>query len=101
MDLRTSWLGIELPHPLVVGASPIPNVWGMLTGTACLIQLLTGGLMDRRYDVKLMHYFPVAILYPIVYWMLMSIITSIYTIDAFVRRPPQVQTWKIRRVRSL
>jgi dihydroorotate dehydrogenase (fumarate) len=23
MDLRTTWLGLELPHPLVVGASPI------------------------------------------------------------------------------
>ena len=54
--------------------------------------------MDRRYDYHLMRYFPVAIFYPIVYWMLMSIITSIYTIDAFLRKPPKLQRWKIRRV---
>lgn len=81
-------------------ASPVPNLWGMLAGTACLTQLLTGGLIDRRYDFNLMHYFPVAILYPLVYWMLMSTITAIYTIEALIRRPPQVQTWKIERVRS-
>lgn len=81
-----------------LGSSPIPNLWGMLIATACLTQLLAGALMDRRYDYQLMRYFPIAIFYPIVYWMLMSVITSIYTIDAFVRKPPQLQRWKIRRV---
>jgi poly-beta-1,6-N-acetyl-D-glucosamine synthase len=80
-----------------LGASPIPNVWGMIIATACLTQLFTGALMDRRYDKDLLRYFPVAIFYPIVYWMLMSLITSIYTIDGLLRRRPQVQRWKIRR----
>jgi hypothetical protein len=35
-----------------------------------------------------------------VYWTLMSLITAIYTIDALVRKPPQLQRWKIRRVRA-
>ena len=33
-----------------VGASPIPNWWGMTIGTLCLLQLLMGTLVDRRYD---------------------------------------------------
>ena len=94
------WIVAHLSGYSPHGSSPIPNLWGMLIGSACLIQLFTGGLMDRRYDENLMRYFPVAILYPLIYWMLMATITSIYTIDAFVRRPPQVQTWKIRRVRA-
>ena len=92
------WIVSHLSGYVPRGSSPIPNLWGMLIATACLTQLLAGALMDRRYDQKLMHYFPVAILYPLLYWMLMSVITSIYTVEAFLRRPPKVQTWKIRRV---
>jgi biofilm PGA synthesis N-glycosyltransferase PgaC len=80
-----------------LGASPIPNVWGMIIATACLVQLFTGTVMDRRYDKDLMRYFPVAIFYPLIYWMLMSLITAIYTIDGLLRRRPHVQRWKIRR----
>jgi biofilm PGA synthesis N-glycosyltransferase PgaC len=91
-----SWLvGFE-----PMGASPIPNLWGMLIATACLTQLLTGAIMDRRYDVDLLRYFPVAIFYPLVYWSLMSVITAIYTVDALARKPPQLQRWKIKRVRA-
>ena len=32
------------------GASPIPNFWGMLIATVCLVQLLTGVILDRDYD---------------------------------------------------
>ncbi|MBW3563655.1 MAG: glycosyltransferase [Acidobacteria bacterium] len=79
------------------GASPIPNLWGMMIATACITQLLTGVLMDKRYDDDLPHHFPVAIFYPLVYWILMTLITATYTIDALVRKPPKMQTWKIRR----
>jgi len=58
-----------------VGASPIPNWWGMMVGTMCLLQLLIGVLLDFRYDRTLLRAYPVAVTYPIVYWMLMSIIT--------------------------
>jgi len=80
------------------GSSPIPNLWGMLTATACLAQLGTGVLLDRRYDRQLARYFPFAVLYPLVYWMLMSVISAIYTIDGLVRRRPKVQVWNIARV---
>ena len=69
----------------------------MLIATACLTQLLAGALMDRRYDDGLLRYFPVAIVYPLIYWVLMSLITSIYTIDGLLRKRPETQLWKIRR----
>ena len=80
------------------GSSPIPNLWGMLTATACLTQLATGVLLDRRYDRDLARYFPFAVLYPLVYWMLMSVISAIYTVDGLLRKRPTVQVWKIQRV---
>nr|MEE4267448.1 glycosyltransferase [Candidatus Krumholzibacteria bacterium] len=58
-----------------IGASPIPNFWGMLIATVCLGQLLTGVLLDRQYDRDLMRFFVVAVFYPLVYWILMAIIT--------------------------
>lgn len=99
--VTTHWLASYAVGYRPMGASPIPNLWGMLVATACIVQLLTGALMDRRYDHDLMHHFPVAIFYPLIYWVLMTLITSIYTIDALVRRPPKTQTWKIRRAATM
>lgn len=91
------WVASHLASYAPLGASPIPNIWGMMIATACLTQLLAGVLMDRRYDPGLGKRFAVAIFYPLIYWMLMSLITSIYTIDAFIRKPPKTQRWKIGR----
>jgi len=82
-------------HP--VGTSPFPNFWGMMIATTCLVQLFIGAWVDRQYDPGIMWSFPEAIFYPIIYWMLMATITSLYTIPALFRKPPQVQTWRIRR----
>jgi biofilm PGA synthesis N-glycosyltransferase PgaC len=58
-----------------IGASPIPNFWGMLIATVCLLQLVTGVILDRTYDELLKRYFVVAVFYPLVYWILMALIT--------------------------
>ncbi len=58
-----------------IGASPIPNFWGMLIATVCLAQLITGVVLDRNYDRDLPRYFVVAVFYPLVYWILMAAIT--------------------------
>lgn len=79
------------------GASPFPNLWGMIIASACLVQLFTGVMMDRRYDPEMLRFFPVAIFYPLIYWTLMSTITTLYTIPAFLKRGPQLQTWRIKR----
>lgn len=59
-----------------VGASPIPNWWGMLIGTVCLTQLLTGAILDRRYDPAIGRHFAIAVFYPIIYWILLAVITT-------------------------
>lgn len=92
-------ISTSVGHP-AYGASPFPNLWGMIIATACLTQLMTGVLMDRRYDPELKWSFPVAVFYPLIYWSLMSTITTIYTIGALVRRGPRLQTWRIEREAS-
>jgi biofilm PGA synthesis N-glycosyltransferase PgaC len=79
-----------------VGASPIPNWWGMLIGTTCLVQLLTGVILDRRYDVKLEWYYGVAVFYPIIYWIIMAVVTSIYSVKGLVAgaKAGRVTRWK-------
>ena len=91
------WVGSRLAGYTAYGASPVPNFWGVMIATACLIQLFVGALMDRPYDKKILRSMPEAIYYPVVYWMLMTLITTIYTLDGFFRKRPKMQTWKIRR----
>jgi biofilm PGA synthesis N-glycosyltransferase PgaC len=82
-----------------VGASPIPNWWGMTIGTLCLIQLFTGVALDARYDRSVLKHYPVAVSYPIVYWMLMSLITVVATPKGLFRHTPRggVTQWKTER----
>jgi biofilm PGA synthesis N-glycosyltransferase PgaC len=70
-----------------VGASPIPNWWGMLIGTMCLAQLLTGVLLDRRYDRRIPLYYFTAVFYPLLYWIIMAVVTSIATPGAILKKP--------------
>jgi biofilm PGA synthesis N-glycosyltransferase PgaC len=78
-----------------VGASPIPNWWGMLIGTMCLIQLLTGVILDRRYDRRIPLYYFAAVFYPLIYWIFMAVVTSIATPGAMLRTPKQAPVrWK-------
>jgi biofilm PGA synthesis N-glycosyltransferase PgaC len=82
-----------------VGASPIPNWWGMTIGTLCLTQLLTGVLLDSRYDRTVVRSYPVAVSYPIIYWMLMSLITAFATPLGLLKRTSRgdVSQWKTER----
>ena len=98
LALTTYWVVAHALGFSPYGSSPIPNLWGMLIATACLAQLATGVLLDRRYDRDLAKYFPFAVLYPLVYWMLMAVISAIYTIDGLLRKRPAVQVWHIHRV---
>lgn len=81
------------------GSSPFPNFWGMAIATTCIAQLVIGAFMDRRYDPDIMLSALDAVFYPIVYWMLMAVITFIYTLPALFLAPPRVQTWRIQRAR--
>ena len=94
--LTVVWLiSYALGYP-PIGASPIPNFWGMLIASVCLLQLFIGVMLDRGYDAKLPRYFIVAPLYPLIYWILMAMITVLTApVGLNVNRQKQKYTlWK-------
>jgi biofilm PGA synthesis N-glycosyltransferase PgaC len=95
--MTTFWIICKLSGYSPRGASPIPNFWGMAIATTCLAQLAIGAMVDRRYDRQIMRSMAFSVFYPIVYWIMMAVITFIYTLPALLRKPPKVQRWRIRR----
>ena len=93
------WVTCHIAGYAPRGASPIPNFWGMAIATTCIAQLVIGAWVDRRYDPDIMSSTLDAVFYPIVYWMMMAIITFIYTLPALLLKPPKVQRWRIQRAR--
>jgi biofilm PGA synthesis N-glycosyltransferase PgaC len=80
-----------------VGAHPIPNLWGMVIATLAMLQLLTGTLMDRKYDPDTLKYYPYAVYYPIVYWMILAW-TNFVSLPWLFRRPSrQSIRWRTER----
>lgn len=79
-----------------VGASPIPNWWGMIIASVCLSQLFTGVVLDRRYDPRLEWYFGVAVFYPIIYWILLAVVTVSFSLRGLLIEPKtgRVTRWK-------
>ena len=94
--LTVIWLASYLVGYPPVGVSPIPNFWGMLVATMCLLQLATGVLLDNAYDRDLKKYFFVAVFYPLVYWILMAVITVITAPKGLTvnRQKRRVTLWK-------
>lgn len=80
-----------------VGAHPLPNLWGMVIATLAMLQLLTGTLMDRRYDPDTLKYYPYAVYYPIVYWMLLAWANFISLLWLFRRPSRQSIRWQTVR----
>jgi biofilm PGA synthesis N-glycosyltransferase PgaC len=68
------------------GGSPIPNFWGMLLYTFCLVQLACGTWLDSKYDRSILQHFPVSIVYPTFYWFLLTTSTFFYTTKGLFRR---------------
>jgi len=73
-----------LGHP-PRGGSPIPNFWGMMIYSFCLVQLACGTWMDSKYDKTIVAYFPVSVLYPTFYWFLLTASTFLYTTRGLVK----------------
>ena len=84
--LTAIWALSLLSGRVPAGASPFPNVWGMTIASLAIAQLFLGVLLDRRYDRGLWRDFPVAVVYPLAYWMIMSIITVVSTPAGLLRR---------------
>jgi biofilm PGA synthesis N-glycosyltransferase PgaC len=94
--LTVVWLVSYLVGYPPVGVSPIPNFWGMLVATVCLLQLATGVMLDNPYDRGLKKYFFVAVFYPLVYWILMAVITVMTAPQGLSvnRQKRRVTLWK-------
>ena len=83
-----------------VGASPIPNLWGMAIATLCLLQLLTGVLIDRRYDRGIVRFLPYAVWYPLVYWAFLAL-TTVRALPYLVKAPArEAVRWSTARTGS-
>ncbi|MFZ5574358.1 MAG: glycosyltransferase family 2 protein [Pseudomonadota bacterium] len=97
VSLTALWLvSYAVGYP-PVGAHPIPNLWGMTIATLALLQLLAGTLLDRRYDPDTLKYYPYAVYYPIVYWMLLAW-TNFVSVPWLFRRPSrQPVRWRTLR----
>jgi biofilm PGA synthesis N-glycosyltransferase PgaC len=80
-----------------VGASPIPNLWGMSIATLCLVQLTTGVLIDRRYDPRVTRFLPYAVWYPIIYWAVLALTTVIAMPYLFKRPAKESVRWRTAR----
>lgn len=83
-----------------IGASPIPNLWGMSIATLCLLQLLIGVLIDRRYDPGVTRFLPYAVWYPIIYWAFLALTTVVALPHLFRRPSTQAVRWSTARVGS-
>ncbi len=94
--LTLVWLASYMVGYPPVGVSPIPNFWGMLVATVCLIQLATGVMLDNAYDKDLKKYFFVAVFYPLVYWILMAVITVVTAPQGLAvnRQKRKITLWK-------
>jgi biofilm PGA synthesis N-glycosyltransferase PgaC len=93
-SLWTLSYAIGLPP---IGASPIPNLWGMAIATICLLQLLAGTLIDRRYDRGIVRFLPYAVWYPIIYWAFLAV-TTVIALPYLWRRPASESIrWQTQR----
>jgi biofilm PGA synthesis N-glycosyltransferase PgaC len=86
---------------LPYGVSGIPGWWGMLIATMCLLQLTTGAILEGKYDKDVFRHFPISVFYPIVYWMLLALVTAISTPSGFFGplRRGRITRWRTDRDR--
>lgn len=75
VGLSMFWIASLLLGLPPTGVSPFPGMWGMIIGSLAILQFGVGMALDRRYDRGLLRDAPVAVIYPIFYWMLMALIT--------------------------
>ncbi len=91
--LTAFWaLSLAMGRP-PAGASPFPNAWGMAIATMAVLQLLLGSLLDRRYERGVLTSFPFAVVYPLAYWMIMTVVTVVSTPKGLLQRRSPVARW--------
>jgi len=83
-----------------LGASPVPNFWGMVIATVALVQLAVGVWLDGRYNARVGRFYLWAALYPLFYWLVMLIVTVTATPGALFGRRHATNHWRTERVRA-
>lgn len=86
MAITSLWIVAGVSGYALDGGSLIPNWFGAMLGAACLLQLLAGVLIDSRYEPEIIREYPYAILYPLAYWMMMSLSSAVYSTKGFVQK---------------
>jgi biofilm PGA synthesis N-glycosyltransferase PgaC len=81
-----------------LGASPIPNFWGMVIATLSLVQLAVGVWLDRHYNRGVGRFYLWAAIYPMFYWGLMLVVTVVSTPAALFRRRQATSHWHTARI---
>jgi len=81
-----------------LGASPVPNFWGMVIASLSLVQLWLGVWLDRRYNPGVTKYYLWAPIYPLFYWGLMVLVTVWSTPRGLLTATRQPAKWHTPRV---
>lgn len=76
-----------------VGANPQPAIWGLIVATVCAVQIAIGLVLDGRYDRPVRGYLLYAGLYPLAYWLLLSLAALRSTIPGLAKTPRGAVTW--------
>jgi biofilm PGA synthesis N-glycosyltransferase PgaC len=81
-----------------LGASPLPNFWGMVIATVALVQLAVGVWLDGRYNPRVGRFYLWSALYPLFYWFVMLVVTVAATPSALFGRRHATTHWRTERV---
>jgi biofilm PGA synthesis N-glycosyltransferase PgaC len=100
MTITTLWILAGFWGIWLDGGSLIPNWFGAMLGMACLLQLLTGVLIDSHYEPEILREYPFAIFYPLAYWMMMSLSSAIYSTKGFIQNLDLTKPVRWRIVRK-
>lgn len=111
--LLEAWLAIIWCHVLVVftilwavalvfgvaflGNSLIIGRWGAMTVGVAILQILWGMHLDSHHDKSITKLWPLAPIYPLVYWWLSAIVVVVTTVPTLLTRPKTV-LWASPRV---
>jgi biofilm PGA synthesis N-glycosyltransferase PgaC len=72
-DINTAQIPTAAGQPTAGAAASLtallPEFSGLIIGTTCLLQMLVGMLLDRRYDHHLLRYYLWIIWYPFGFWV--------------------------------
>ncbi len=77
-----------------LGVDIVPLYWGGIVCTISLLMQIVGIAIENRHDKTVKYYFPYAILYPLIYWLIISIIAVVNAVHFFVKPSSRHVKWR-------